>query len=463
MKSIALLITLSILACAQDNPQSIDRSDGGMEQASYDDMNISVNAMDMDLVSPPLEDPISGTWIMNINIVDVGGIILRFRMEITLSEPRVIETLSIRVTDEDDNLSDELATLNGLTINEAGQFEARFDDITLPGPFSPTGSDLVASLILDGQVRGTNFMCGAVTGDVPVLGIELSMSTFGAVPLGEPESFSCDDMPMMAALPMLGPQDRPAPVFLPDTYAEGEQNYPLIVLLHGYAADGVRQDAYLGVSQQASNLEFIMLRPEGSLDALGNQFWSATPACCGDREVDDVTYLTTLIEEAKSMYRVDEDRIYVIGHSNGGFMSYRLACEVGDKLAGIVSIAGMTFQESDDCSNPSKISIMHLHATDDLTIPFDGKPGARGYPSAQDGLARWAQRNECDGAVQVREPVEMLSNIDGPETDVIEWLNCAQNTKVELFKHRGGGHIPGYGAQFADVVMPWLLNQRRAE
>lgn len=463
MKSINLLMVLLMLACAEDSSKGVEPSDAGFTQADYEDASTSTNAMDMELVPPAIEDPISGAWIMNMNIVDVGGIVLRFRMDITLSEPRVIETLSIRVTDEDDNLSDELATLTELVIDESGQFEARFDDITLPGPFSPTGSNLVASLILDGEVRATNFMCGAVTGDVPVLGIELSTSTFGAVPLGEPESASCDEIPMMAPLPMVGPQDRPAPVFLPDTYEETEQDYPLILLLHGYAADGVRQDAYLGVSQQASELEFIMLRPEGSLDVLGNQFWSATPACCGDREVDDVAYLNSLIEATKSMYRVDEDRVYVIGHSNGGFMSYRLGCEIGDQLAGIVSIAGMTFQEEGDCSSPGKISIMHLHATDDQTVPFDGKPGARGYPSAQGGLARWAQRNECDEAVQVRDPVEMLSNIDGAETDVIEWLNCAQDTKLELYKHRGGGHIPGYGVKFTDVVMPWLLDQRRAE
>ena len=92
---------------------------------------------------------------------------------------------------------------------------------------------------------------------------------------------------------------------------------------------------------------FLYCYPDGTIagpvGATG--FWNATDACCdfGNTGVDDVGYLRGVIEEIARRFAVDRKRVYLIGHSNGGFMAYRMACESADLIAGIASLAGTTF------------------------------------------------------------------------------------------------------------------------
>ena len=92
---------------------------------------------------------------------------------------------------------------------------------------------------------------------------------------------------------------------------------------------------------------FLYCYPDGTIDRWGNRFWNATDACCdfGNTGVDDAGYLRGVIEEIARRFAVDRKRVYLIGHSNGGFMAYRMACQSADLIAGIASLAGTTFLE----------------------------------------------------------------------------------------------------------------------
>src|SRR2546426_27604 len=75
---------------------------------------------------------------------------------------------------------------------------------------------------------------------------------------------------------------------------------------------------------------FIYAYPDGLTDVLGQRFWNATDACCDiyNKPTDDVYFATAVLADVQSSWSVDPKRIYVFGHSNGGFMAHRLACDL---------------------------------------------------------------------------------------------------------------------------------------
>src|SRR5262245_31050828 len=119
--------------------------------------------------------------------------------------------------------------------------------------------------------------------------------------------------------------DRPVEVFVPSSYEEGTPT-ALVLLLHGYTASRNQQELYFQIEPQAEARGFLYAHPDGTKDTGGSQFWNATDACCDlyNSGVDDSGYLAMVIEQIKAKYTVDAKRVFLAGHSNGGFMSYRM-------------------------------------------------------------------------------------------------------------------------------------------
>lgn len=131
--------------------------------------------------------------------------------------------------------------------------------------------------------------------------------------------------------------------FVPSSYSKGT-SIPLVVLLHGYGATGAQQESYMQFESVAEKNKFILVYPDGTIDSVGRRFWNATDACCSFfSPVDDDAYLLSILKEMESRYSIDTKRIYFVGHSNGGFMSYRMACRHPDRIAAIASLAGASF------------------------------------------------------------------------------------------------------------------------
>ena len=166
--------------------------------------------------------------------------------------------------------------------------------------------------------------------------------------------------------------ERPFEVFAPSSYSP-DAPMPLVVLLHGFGASGAIQEAYFRLEPLAEQRGFLFVHPDGTINALGKRFWNATDACCGfSSTVDDSAYLMSLIEQVQAQFNVDPKRICLVGHSNGGFMSYRMACEHADTIAAIVSLAGATYLDTDECDPTEPVSVLQIHGTAHDTIAFDG-------------------------------------------------------------------------------------------
>ena len=471
MRWILLASLVFLFACDDDDSPSSDQQGDADAAVSADGAPGADSAIaDPDSATPDPDAgrqsvslPAAGLWHMAIKFVDVGDIVIEFQLEIASDGVDTLTSVALRVLDQDGEVSPDIAVLEDIVVGDDGSFELAFEDTTLPGPFSPTGTPIDASLVAVGTLREDGSMCGTVSGDVATLGIELEMSTFGAVPWdARPAPAGCDEAPPVE-LPTIGPADRPAPVILPTAYAERDSQWPLVVLLHGFSTTGELQDGYLGLSRSVDTHGFVLLRPDGTVNEEGDQFWNATPACCDnfDSGVDDVAYLSALIDEALATYNVDPRRVYLVGHSNGGFMAYRMACDAGEKLAGIGTLAGAVYQNPMDCPAAANLSVLHLHATDDASVPYMGRPGDDGYPPAETAGARWAERNGCAEGSMETGRLDLIESIEGDETVRLAWSGCEDDTAVEVWRHEGGGHVPGFRDAFADNVIPWLLERAR--
>jgi polyhydroxybutyrate depolymerase len=203
--------------------------------------------------------------------------------------------------------------------------------------------------------------------------------------------------------------ERPFEVFAPSSYSP-DAPMPLVVLLHGFGASGAIQEAYFRLEPLAEQRGFLFVHPDGTINALGKRFWNATDACCGfSSTVDDSAYLMSLIEQVQAQFNVDPKRIYLVGHSNGGFMSYRMACEHADTIAAIVSLAGATYLDTDECDPTEPVSVLQIHGTADDTIAFDGGSIlGNEFPGALATVTSWAAYNECTGdAIDLPTPLDL--------------------------------------------------------
>lgn len=258
-------------------------------------------------------------------------------------------------------------------------------------------------------------------------------------------------------------QARPYRLVVPERLARPAT---LVVLLHGYGSSGQVADGYFKLSQLAQQEGFALATPEGTLDGRGLRFWNATNACCNrdGREVDDVGYLAALIDEVAALHGIDAGRVFVIGHSNGGFMAHRLACERAERVAGIVSFAGATWSAPERCRPSRPVSVLQVHGTADAVIRYEGgthAPGDTPYPSADQTVTQWARKNGC-GSTRVRAPVRRdLLQPEGADTLEDEVQGCPAGGAAALWSLERGSHVPALRDGFSSALYGWLSSHAR--
>jgi polyhydroxybutyrate depolymerase len=260
---------------------------------------------------------------------------------------------------------------------------------------------------------------------------------------------------------VLGPADRRAEFVVPPAH-DGTTPLPLMVMLHGYGGTAAIEDLYFRSTVMARERGFYLILPDGTVDSSGKHFWNATPACCNfeGSTVDDVAYLTALIDEAESLVPVDTTRVYIYGHSNGGFMSYRMACELSERVTAIVSLAGGDYPTDTTCVPTRAVSVLQVHGTADTTIRF---AGTSGYPAARDTVLRWAGRAACDATMSTAgASLDLVDSLPGAETSVEQWrTGCEPGVDAELWTIADGTHIPSFNASWPSAVADWLLRHHR--
>lgn len=250
--------------------------------------------------------------------------------------------------------------------------------------------------------------------------------------------------------------DRPTTIHVPSGY-DNSAALPMLFVLHGQGVNGALQVAYTRFADLVNTEQLILVAPDGTIRPSDNtSFWNGTDACCDfdNTGVDDAGYIVGLIDEIAAVWNVDLDRVYLFGHSNGGFLSYRIACEQPSRIAAIATLAAATYLDEAACSPDALMDVLAVHPTADTTVVYDGdafQPGAIGTAT------RWATYNGCSGGLTA-DPARYDLDIDaaGDETRVETTAGCPDGGAVDLWSMEGSAHIPDLTVNFRSEVWRWL-------
>ncbi len=247
---------------------------------------------------------------------------------------------------------------------------------------------------------------------------------------------------------------RPFRLHVPAGY-DGATPLPLVVGLHGYTSSSQELDRYLGLSAASDARGFLLALPDGTLDRRGDRFWNATSTCCDiDRTgVDDSGYLSALVTAVRAAYPVD--RVAVVGHSNGGYLAHRFACDHADQVDAIASLAGPLPADTSGCRPSRPVSVLHVHGTADTTVPYDGRAGDSSAPGT---AAAWARLDGCRPTPAAAPAQDDDASLPGAETTVLVWADgCRDGSRVALWTIAGGQHVPQLSSAFTGQVLDVLL------
>jgi polyhydroxybutyrate depolymerase len=225
-------------------------------------------------------------------------------------------------------------------------------------------------------------------------------------------------------------------LYVPAAY-NGTTARPLILNLHGYTSTAQAQQLYSNFEPIADTANFLMVYPQGTM-YMGQPYWNAGLNPGG---VDDVQFLSELIDTISAGYNIDANSVYSCGMSNGGYMSQSLACELNNKVAAIASVTGSMFTSQHASCFPTRpVPVMQISGTSDGTVNYNG--GA-GYLAIDSVVKFWVDINNCNPSA-VFNAVPNTSTSDGCTAEHYVYNGGDLGSSVELYKIIGGGHTwPG--------------------
>ncbi len=260
-------------------------------------------------------------------------------------------------------------------------------------------------------------------------------------------------------------------VFMPKAFSS-QDKWPLIISLHGYGGSGALQNFYVRLRSFYNDFGFVFAAPDGLKDSSGRGYWNASNFCCDfdQSQVDDVAYIKGLIDRIKNsneIGRIDLNKIFLIGYSNGAFLTTKLACSTELNIAGIVSISGTSDARDAsgdvvpvnelNCEHNRPIPMLHVHGTADKTILYDGFDNGRtAHVGALEHISRWAKHNGCKGSLKSHKESFNASNfIKGKETDQFAMQDCL--APVEHFRVNDGGHFGVFKKKLTKKILQFLF------
>jgi polyhydroxybutyrate depolymerase len=222
----------------------------------------------------------------------------------------------------------------------------------------------------------------------------------------------------------------------------------LVLVLHGALQGAAGVERMSGMSAKADKEKLLVVYPNGTSRSGLAPTWNAG-ACCGyaqTNNVDDVGFLRALIDRLERDYTVDPKRIFVTGISNGGMMSYRLACELADRVAAIAPVEGAQDLE---CQPSVPVSVLVFHGTADLLVPYKGGTTPfqlgpkRTDTSVRSTVTFWVKQDGCSTTPKLEETNQL--RID-------TYSGCKDGGGVALYTIRGGHHMwPGTRLSLNDI------------
>lgn len=219
---------------------------------------------------------------------------------------------------------------------------------------------------------------------------------------------------------------------------------PLVIALHGAGSNGLQTEVLTGLSALADQKGFAAAYPDGT-----NRLWRY------DGFSPDIDFIRDLIDELVKSGEVDRTRVYVTGISNGAYLSNRLACEIGDRIAAIAPVSGTMPKLMAERMKPERpIPVMYFHGTDDKVVGYDGTDmftKRAASLGAEEWVAWWAKKN---GGAEKPEVEKMPDRADdGTTVERWSYKETEKGAPVIFYKITGGGHTwPGSKVDIEKVL-----------
>jgi len=223
---------------------------------------------------------------------------------------------------------------------------------------------------------------------------------------------------------------------LPPNYYESS-GFSLVIAMHGGGGDANQFETTSKLTEKANASNFIVVYPEGvkSTGPIAARTWNAGGCCeyARDNNINDVKFISQLIDKLTASYKINAKKVYATGHSNGGMLSYRLACEVPDKIAAIAP-SGCTMMVTQPCNPSRPVPVLHMHSVLDTKVPYQGGIGLTGvyYHPLDSVMNVWSLKNNCVNPSQI-----IINNGDYKLT---KWSSCSGNVTIEYYLTQDGGH-----------------------
>jgi polyhydroxybutyrate depolymerase len=220
---------------------------------------------------------------------------------------------------------------------------------------------------------------------------------------------------------------------------------PVVVALHGAGGNGAQFEQQSQLSAAADREGFVVVYPDGS-GRTKLLTWNAGTCCtyARDNGIDDVAFMASLFDALVARYRIDPQRVFVTGFSNGAMLAYRLGCELADRIAAIAPVSGA--MNTDTCVPSRALPVLVVHGTADPIVPYDGGPPTRQIlpgvepfenRSVSDAVSFWTGRDRCPPT-----PVRVTAGA----VNHAAYGPCADGTQIDVHTIEGGGHAwPGGG------------------
>jgi polyhydroxybutyrate depolymerase len=231
-------------------------------------------------------------------------------------------------------------------------------------------------------------------------------------------------------------------VHVPRAFQRSAAPMPLVMAFHGGGGnmDIQATDRFYGLITQSERSNTLLVFPNGYSRLPSGKLatWNAG-ICCGkarDKQIDDVGFVRAVLDDVSQRLPVDPKRVFATGMSNGGMLTYRLACEMADRIQAIASVAG-TDGTGPGCHPSRPVPVLHIHAKDDDRVLFNGGSGSDSdthadFVSVPDTISKWVGLDAC--SPQARTVLE----VPGARCEV--HTGCAGGAQVKLCVTDTGGH-----------------------
>ena len=256
--------------------------------------------------------------------------------------------------------------------------------------------------------------------------------------------------------------DRTYLIHVPNSY-DKTKPMPLLIVLHGGGGtgEGMVKLTLRGFNRLSEKEGFIVVYPDG-IEKHWNDGRENVSYRAHRERIDDVGFIAALIDVLAKQYSIDLNRVYATGISNGAMMSFRLGCELSEKITAIAPVAGSMPESLPARCLPSRpVPVLMISNTDDRLVPWGGgdiRFGRKTFGralSVPETVKYWINHNQCSSSAAI----SMEPDRDPQDGTRVrkEWYNqCRESSEVILYAIEGGGHTWPGGDQY---LPQWIIGK----